>query len=522
MVTTLMCALMASGCATLSLERVVEAHAAGTCAAANHHGKDFDSQLLLDWLTDGKYAEQALQPHTEEADQPIQLARVQGFGMSALAARDIRDQETVLQVPRRLWVSRGLAKGTFAAAVVEQLHERAGLAALLMAMIGSMELCDDTFASFRPYLLSLPNRTSMETCYLLWSQDDKALLWGHGGDWHERHATAAYKAFMEADAASGNAGLCLRLPAGFCTEERYRYMMCLVVSRAFSAPADFDDTMVLIPGLDLLNHNSIVQTSKRHGGEELIANKAIAKGEQIFNDYGQHASMHQLMTYGFISSSVNDASFDHSIDMVVEEGDTQKTQLLERLKLSGIHPEQHDSADGRYAFKFTVTACGVQQKCMEVLRVLCLGPEDDPAHAVTGKPVSRANELRVYSAIEQSMKATIHSHSSILANGNQQRGLQSSNAAAALMLSRLVQQLAEAVLFQVEALTSQLRLHEEKATFGKQGFSTGTPTEHLPPGLWLQGCIKCNCGALECDSIVDQHWSKSKKDPKKKKRKIRI
>jgi hypothetical protein len=71
---------------------------------------------------------------------------------------------------------------------------------------------------------------------------------------------------------------------------------------------------ILAPFADILNHDSALNNARLHmqraGAFQMVATRAIASGEQIFNTYGDHSNTELLLKYGFVGGAAANAALD--------------------------------------------------------------------------------------------------------------------------------------------------------------------------------------------------------------------
>ena len=84
-------------------------------------------------------------------------------------------------------------------------------------------------------------------------------------------------------------------------------MMMIVSSRSFTSKVDGQDSPMLIPGADLLDHRPVSKTDWYYDDSVksmiIAAKEDIAIGEEIFLSYGCYSNVDYLINYGFMNNT---------------------------------------------------------------------------------------------------------------------------------------------------------------------------------------------------------------------------
>ena len=116
---------VAAGLVALACARApssVDSFVAPSCAAED---AEVVTRELLEWLAADEHPLGGDLANTQGLEQKswlgsIRFEPVPGYGMSAVATREIRDQDIIMKVPQRCMVNTGRAKGTIAETVVQK------------------------------------------------------------------------------------------------------------------------------------------------------------------------------------------------------------------------------------------------------------------------------------------------------------------------------------------------------------------------------------------------------------------
>lgn len=211
----------------------------------------------------------------------------------AAATRSITVGTELAQIPRSVWISVEAARGRLAerqmcTPAVEEMSELTQLALWLLVEDR------DPHSAFRPYLDALPKSFSHFPINV--APADLALLAGS--------LTGALVDHQRATLESDHARLEIDVPwfRSISFDEFVSAKLC-VSSRAFEVVMDGKATKVLVPFLDMLNHEAGPNIRWPHDADHqvlrLVAQRAYAPGEQVFNDYGSKSNAYFLLHYGF-------------------------------------------------------------------------------------------------------------------------------------------------------------------------------------------------------------------------------
>lgn len=249
-----------------------------------------------------------------------------------VATRPIARGSEVARIPRSLLITpehahARLAERQLRLADLELSSERTELAVWLLVERG------DPRSAFQPYFDALPR--SLPLFPINASPEDRALLDGSlaGAMLDRLHAD------LEADHAKLAAGAA-RLSIG--RDELVWAAMC-VSSRSFLLGIDGQDTTVLVPFIDMLNHERGPNTRWSYHAEiqalTLVAQRDYQPGQEVCCDYGRKPNMYLLLHYGFC---IDDNDADEAVlgsteqTRVTRNPDEPFAQLM-LFKLRGQH-----------------------------------------------------------------------------------------------------------------------------------------------------------------------------------------
>jgi hypothetical protein len=210
-----------------------------------------------------------------------------------MATRPIEHGSELSQIPRSLLISVKAALGRLAerqmrASALEDSSELTQLAVWLLVEQR------DPGSAFRPYLDSCPR--SFPHFPINVAPADLALLDGS--------LTGAMVDYQRATLESDHARLEIDVPwfRSISFDEFVSAKLC-VASRAFGFLIDGTETKVLVPFVDMLNHQRGPNTRWEYDPEgqvfRLFAQREYLPGEEVFGDYGRKSNTDLLLNYGF-------------------------------------------------------------------------------------------------------------------------------------------------------------------------------------------------------------------------------
>jgi hypothetical protein len=210
-----------------------------------------------------------------------------------VATRPIAHGSELSQIPRRLLISVKTALGRLAekqmrAAAVEESSELTQLAVWLLVEQR------DPGSVFRPYFDSLPR--SFPHFPINVAPADLALL--------EGSSTGAMVDYQRATLESDHARLEIDVPwFRSITFDEFVWGKLCVASRAFGFAIDGAETKVLVPIVDMLDHERGPSTRWKYDAEgqvlRLFAQRDYLPGEEVFGNYGRSSNTDLLLSYGF-------------------------------------------------------------------------------------------------------------------------------------------------------------------------------------------------------------------------------
>lgn len=210
-----------------------------------------------------------------------------GRGMAATAA--IAKGEVLFRIPRRLLLS---AKTTAHRGAVLQHASKAGWSRIMWSVVLERLAGADSF--WQPYLDIVPPACSLP---IGWSAADRAFLAGTGVP--ERIGEPAE------DFRRGFLRVARRMPASAALPEdalRELYFGAGALVSAYSFTEE-DGTITMVPMADMLNHRTGHNNARLFfEADELhmVAVRAVAAGEQLFNTYGDLGNTELLFRYGYL------------------------------------------------------------------------------------------------------------------------------------------------------------------------------------------------------------------------------
>lgn len=209
-----------------------------------------------------------------------------GMGTGVIATRDIRKGESLFKIPKRLLLSRRTSKHRPALKKVSGDGWERDMWAVVLEK-------RDPLSFWRPYFDMLPHAIITPRAWTIEERSPAAgsHLWSatcSTDDGYTNFLSCSQKVIE----ASGTTP----------TEEEYHYAGGLISAYSFTNADKID----LVPLADLLNHSSTKNNARlyhRGGYLEMLAHADMAKGEQVFNTFGDLSNTDLLLRYGFIEES---------------------------------------------------------------------------------------------------------------------------------------------------------------------------------------------------------------------------
>ena len=208
-------------------------------------------------------------------------------------------------------------------------------------------------SAFAPYMDALP--ADVSGAPVQWEpQEIQALL---AGMLMADDALALHNSMQEAFALLRS--LCFQaMPVAFPPTVFSRAAFCwaigTVLSRAIPASAiagvDAGRGLMLVPGLDCANHDDSVRlqfAAGARGGVALLADRAIAPGEEVFTTYGPKSNAQMFMSMGFCRSDAHHAFNSADLLLMLNAGgvsvvggtsDDLRQEKFAALQRAGLAP----------------------------------------------------------------------------------------------------------------------------------------------------------------------------------------
>lgn len=250
----------------------------------------------------------------------IEVAKIPDFGESIVAKASINDQE-LLSIPTKLIVNHDKAVKEFGAAskTFTTVSDKQSLTKYFFAV--EKNKGSDSF--FHPYISQLPSKI---TTPLYFTKEQQESLVGTNLEFYKNDKTELWeKEFKKLQ----------QFVKTSVTLDDYLYASTIFTSRSFPErlmDAKNEDLSMLIPVLDLINHKPLtaVEWNVTSDAFAFKACSAVAKGDQIFNNYGSKGNEELLGAYGF---ALKDNEFDTMPLKAVVKGDTVFDRIGYKLGL---------------------------------------------------------------------------------------------------------------------------------------------------------------------------------------------
>ncbi|KAM7251116.1 hypothetical protein ACFE04_022999 [Oxalis oulophora] len=286
------------------------------------------------------------------AKTPVKPAIVQE-GLGLIALRDIAKNDVVLEVPRRLWINPDAAAASEVGSLCSGLKPWVSVALFLI----KERLKEDSL--WRVYFDILPQFTNST---IFWSENELAELQGT----QLLNTTLNVKEYVQNEFSKVKEIILSdeNLFPNAVTFDDFLWAFGVLRSRAFSRLRG--QNLVMIPGVDLINHSSSV-TTEDHAHEingpaglfswdllfSLRSPIDVKAGEQVYIQYGLKKSNAELaLDYGFIeSSTLNRDTYTMTLEMpdsdpfyadkleIAESNGLEKTAYFDISMDNSIPPE---------------------------------------------------------------------------------------------------------------------------------------------------------------------------------------
>mmetsp|Transcript_25834 Transcript_25834/g.40710 ORF Transcript_25834/g.40710 Transcript_25834/m.40710 type:complete len:459 (-) Transcript_25834:160-1536(-) len=318
----------------------------------------------------------------------VEIAKYPGAGYGLQATEDLEENEPIVEVPFHLCITTDGAKRSWLSEIISENKWLEDSQDELLALFLMAEK-DNPESEYAPYLRCLP--TSYDTP-LFWTPEERAALAETSTvglltnlmnqqikkDWTELHAPLAA-------AHSRLAGL---------TEEKYRWALATVYSRAFGFVRRGRYTRALAPVMCFVNHHpeaateldDVLEYDEEQGALRMRCGKAYAAGAECLALYGRYSNAKLLYSYGFTLPRNPYRGVDFWLKVPASDPNRQYKQSL-------LHSNPLTAAQN-YDFRGTLLGDGVSIALMATLRIIHLATQEefnDASKAFSGA-VSRRNE----------------------------------------------------------------------------------------------------------------------------------
>ncbi|KAI1398597.1 SET domain-containing protein [Hypoxylon fuscum] len=279
----------------------------------------------------------------------IEPKRIPGRGIGVVAARTIKPDNTVLEVPTPCLRSIDTVRQS----IIRHLPKSITIHGLLAA-----DLALDTSSKFAVWNAVCPTPTDFHSMPLVWPRELQKFLPPSARD-----LLAKQEAKLKKDWAMVSAAFPEQLD-----EERYRYAWLLVNTRTFyflnaklKRRKNPDDHMCLQPVADLFNHGDAgCSVAFDNNGFYFKARQEYKKGDEVKICYGRHSGDFLLVEYGFV---MDENKWD---EVLLDEVLLPKLDAKQKEKLEEVG----------YLGKYVLEREGVCHRTQVAMRLLCCGARE--------------------------------------------------------------------------------------------------------------------------------------------------
>ncbi|XP_028304242.1 N-lysine methyltransferase setd6 [Gouania willdenowi] len=317
---------------------------------------------------------------------------VAGYGM--LAKDHIPEGELLFTVPRSALLHQGTTK---ISALLEGekscLESESGWVPLLLSLLYEYT---SPLSHWKPYLSLWTNFKTLDHP-MFWSKEDRdRWLKGTGiPEAVDRDLANIQQEYSDVVLPFITKHLHLWDPNTH-TLELYIQLVAFVMAYSFQEPRDESDNEddnddeeeeekplnlpMMVPMADMLNHVSNHNANLEFTPDSLkmVAIRPIAKGEEVFNTYGQMANWQLLHMYGFTepyasnSNDTADVPIRHFYEVLTQGIQSDLEQQLLKKKWETVNEILQEKA----AFVFGKHGCLTDTELHTALKILCMSKEE--------------------------------------------------------------------------------------------------------------------------------------------------
>lgn len=278
-------------------------------------------------------------------DERLQFKHNKDKGIYVLLNESVIIPEDLIKIPKQLVIGPDLAHDTFSAVHYEPQKSFSNNELTILLISKLKYGCTGSEQRFSSYFDLLPKRLSLP---FFWRPEEKDLLKSTDTgiklesnfirileEWHGlmQHLFQYHPDLVEAGKVESEMGLYLKYCGGECNDKdlyvflmdetkswmsfrNYLWSYCVLMSRGFpyilvsNMPSESAlKKAVLLPVIDLLNHknNTKVKWSRTietgDGKTYFRLEEVVAKGQELFNNYGNKGNSDLLLNYGFVVSN---------------------------------------------------------------------------------------------------------------------------------------------------------------------------------------------------------------------------
>mmetsp|Transcript_17680 Transcript_17680/g.29708 ORF Transcript_17680/g.29708 Transcript_17680/m.29708 type:complete len:496 (+) Transcript_17680:79-1566(+) len=294
-------------------------------------------QEFWQWMQQNSVVDEA-----KTAVQPKALEE----GAGLVSKRNLKKGETLLTIPEAVTMNYAAALKSDIGKYLEGLKPWLAVTLFLLH-----ERNKGAASKWAPYVSLLPSALGLP---MFWSEDELKELEGT----QVLESTLGYMGYAESEFEGVQEYVFGPNPSVFPPEvynaESFLWAFGILRSRTF-APF-VGESIALVPGLDLMNHNAygVVKLERRKTGlfsgesaAALVSVAASVEGEQVYMNYGDKNNSQLLLDYGFVETSMTAMQGAYLLTLSIPEGDINFGDKVDIVELVGLKEQWQFNLQGQ-------------------------------------------------------------------------------------------------------------------------------------------------------------------------------